>query len=161
MKGKTTGIQLVAFAAGAPYLHNSGNTSFNNFFGVQYDPVMIGVFNQNQEVNKVYANLVLDINGPGMYIDFLRTNVPNSFSYVPMNLVNKIEYKYNLTLMRDMVSYFSPDTADAFRSTLIDGKRIYNLYLLFRLIGDPNNRGKYFELKTIYNLVADTTNQKK
>jgi len=161
MKGKTTGIQLVTFAAGVPYLHNSGNTSFNFFYGTAYDPVIIGVFNQNQEVNKVYANLVLDINGPGMYIDFLRTNVPNSFSYVPMNLVRKVENKYELTLMRDFFSYFPPGTADAFRSTMIDGKRIYNLYLLFRLIGDPNNRGKYFELKTIYNLVADTVNQKK
>jgi hypothetical protein len=60
-----------------------------------------------------------------------------------------------------MWTFFPPGTQDAFRSTLIDGKRIYNLYLLFRLIGDPNNRGKYFELKTIYNLVADTVNQKK
>jgi hypothetical protein len=161
MKGKSTGIQLVTFAAGLPYLHNSGNTSFNNFYGIQYDPVMIGVFNQNQEVNKIFANLVLDINGPGMYADFMRTNEPNSFSYVPMNLVNKIENKYYLTILRDMNSYFPPGTADAFRSTLIDGKKIYNLYLLFRLIGDPNNHGKYFELKTIYNLASDSVNEKK
>lgn len=161
MKGKTTGIQLVAFAAGVPYLHNSGNTSFNNFFGVQYDPVIVGVFNQRQEVNKVFANLVLDINGPGMYVDFMRTNVPNSFSYIPMNLVKKIENKYFLTILRDLTTYRNPGPADTFRSTLIDGKRIYNLYLLFRLVGDPNNRGKYFELKTIYNLVADAVNQKK
>lgn len=161
MKGKTTGIQLVTFAAGVPYLHNTGNTSFNSFYNIQYDVSIIGVFNQNQEVNKVYANLVLDINGPGMYIDFLRTNVPNSFSYVPMNLVRQIENKFYLILMRDFCSHFPPGAADAFRSTMIDGKRIYNLYLLFRLIGDPNNRGKYFELKQIYNLVADTVNQKK
>lgn len=161
MKGKNTGIQLVTFAAGFPYLHNTGNTSFNNFYSVQYDVCIIEVFNQHQEVNKIFANLVLDINGPGMYIDFLRTNVPHSFSYVPMNLVKKIENKYYLALLRDMVSYFAPGTADAFRSTLIDGKRIFNLYLLFRLIGDPNNRGKYFELKTIYNLMADSTNEKK
>jgi len=161
MKGKTTGIQLVTFAAGIPYLHNSGNTSFNQFYGIQYDWTMIGVFNQHQEVNKVFANLVLDINGPGAYIDFLRTNDPNSFSYVPMNLVKKIENKYYLTLLRNMWSFSPPGVQHAFRSTLIDGKRIYNLYLLFRLIGDPNNRGKYFELKTIYNLVADTVNQKK
>ena len=161
MKGKTTGIQLVTFAAGVPYLHNTGNQSFNNFYSIQYDWTMIGGFNQNQEVNKVFANLVLDINGPGAYIDFLRTNDPNSFSYVPMNLVRKIENKYYLTLLRNMWTFFPPGTQDAFRSTLIDGKRIYNLYLLFRLVGDPNNRGKYFELKTIYNLVADTVNQKK
>jgi hypothetical protein len=161
MKGKTTGIQLVTFAAGVPYLHNTGNTSFNVFYGIQYFPTIIGVFNQNQEVNKVFANLVLDINGPGMFIYFLRTNVPNSFSYVPMNLVKKIENKYSLTILRDMASYRNPGNQDTFRSTLIDGKRIYNLYLLFRLVGDPGNMGKYFELKAIYNLVADTVNQKK
>lgn len=160
-KGKTTGIQLISFAAGIPYTHNTGNDSFNNFYGVQYDPVMIGVFNQNQSVNKIFANLVLDIGGPGMYVDFLRTNEPNSFSYVPVNLVKKVENKYQMALLRDMVSYFGPFPENEFRSTLIDGKRIYNLYLLFRLIGDPNNRGKYFELKTIYNLMSDSTNEKK
>lgn len=161
MKGKTTGIQLVTFAAGVPHTHNTGNTSFNNFYGIQYDPVAIGVFNQNQSVNKIFANICLDVNGPGMYIDFLRTNEPSSFSYVPMNLVSKKENKYYLSLLRDMVSYFSPDASNAFRSSLIDGKRIYNLYLLFRLIGDPNNRGKYFELKAVYNLMSDSTNEKK
>jgi len=161
MKGKTTGIQLVTFAAGIPYTHNTGNQSFNRFYNIQYDAVMIGVFNQSQSINKIFANLVLDINGPGMYIDFLRTNEPNSFSYVPMSLVKKVENKYQLSILRDMNSYFSPVPENSFRSTLIDGKRIYNLYLLFRLIGDPNNRGKYFELKTIYNLMADSTNQKK
>lgn len=161
MRGKTTGIQLVSFAAGIPYTHNTGNESFNNFYGIQYDPVVVGVFNQNQSINKIFANLVLVMGGPGMYIDFLRTNEPNSFSYVPMNLVDKKENKYYLSLMRDMNSYFPPISENNFRSTLIDGKRIYNLYLLFRLIGDPNNRGKYFELKTIYNLIADSTNNKK
>lgn len=161
MKGKSTGIQLVTFAAGLPYIHNTGNSSFNNFYGVQYDPVVMGAFNQNSSVNKIFANLMLDMNGPGMYIDFLRTNEPSSFSYVPMNEVNKVENKYFLTLLRDMCSYFGTGAQDAFRSTLIDGKRIYNMYLLFRLVGDPNNRGKYFELKQIYNLISDTTNQKK
>lgn len=161
MKGKTTGIQLITFAAGVPYTHNMGNTSFNVFYGIQYDWVMIGVFDQDQEVNKVFGNVVLDVNGPGAYIDFLRTNDPNSFSYVPMNLVNKIENKYYLTILRNFWSFFAAGPQDAFRSTMIDGKRIYNLYLLFRLVGDPNSQGKYFELKTIYNLVADTTNQKK
>lgn len=161
MKGKATGIQLVTFAAGKPYTHNTGNTSYNNFYSVQYDPIVTGVFNQNQSVNKIFANLCLDINGPGMYVDFLRTNEPNNFSYVPMNLVNKKENKYYLSIFRDMNSYFSPVPENEFRSTLIDGKRIFNLYLLFRLIGDPNNRGKYFEIKTIYNLMSDTTNEKK
>lgn len=161
MRGKTTGIQLVTFAAGIPYTHNTGNDSFNMFYSIQTDSVIVGVFNQNQDINKIFANLVLDINGPGMYIDFLRTNEPNSFSYVPMNLVNKKENKYYLSILRDMVSYFAPIPENEFRSTLIDGKRIYNLYLLFRLIGDPNNRGKYFELKVIYNLFTDSTNEKK
>lgn len=161
MKGKTTGIQLISFAAGIPNTHNTGNTSFNNFYGIQYDPVMTGVFNQNEGANKIFENICLSINGPGMYIDFLRTNEPNSFSYIPMNMVNKKENKYYLALLRDMVSYFGPFPENEFRSTLIDGKRIFNNYLLFRLIGDPNNRGKYFELKSIYNLLSDSTNEKK
>lgn len=161
MRGRSTGIQMVTFAAGIPYTHNTGNSSFNNFYTIQCDWCMIGVFNQDQAVNKIFANLVLDINGPGAYIDFLRTNEPNSFSNVPMNLVKKVENKYELSLRRDYNSYFAPTPENEFRSTFIDGKRIYNLYLLFRLIGDPNNRGKYFELKTIYNLMADSTNQKK
>lgn len=161
MKGKSTGIQLVTFAAGLPYLHNSGNTSYNNFFGVQYDAVIIGIFNQNQDVNKIFGNIVLDINGPRMYIDFLRTNEPNSFSYVPMTLVNRVENKYQMALLRDMNSYPTVVPEPPGKSTLLDGKRIYNLYLLLRLIGDPNHRGKYFELKRIYSLMSDSTNEKK
>lgn len=161
MRGRAFGMQLVTFAAGIPYIHNSGNSSFNNFYGVQYDPVIMGVFNKNQEANKIFSNIILDINGPGMYIDFLRTNEPNSFSYVPMPLVEKVENKYDLTLLRDMNSFFAPIKENAFRSTIIDGKRIFNLYCLFRLIGDPNNRGKYFELKRIYNMASDSTNEKK
>lgn len=161
MRGKKTGIQLVSFAAGVPYIHNTGNQSYNNFYGIQYDPIISGVFNQNPSINKIFANLCLDMKGPGMYIDFLRTNEPNSFSYVPMNLVKKIENKYELSLRRDFNSYFAPVKENEFKSTFIDGKRIYNLYLLFRLMGDPNNRGEYFELKTIYNLMTDSTNEKK
>lgn len=161
MRGRSTGIQLVTFAAGIPYIHNTENNSFNSFYGIQYDPIVMGVLNQNQSINKIFANMVLDINGPGMFVDFLRTNEPNSFSYVPMNLVNKKENKYYLSLLRDMNSYPTKVPEDSFISTLIDGKRIYNLYLLFRLIGDPGNRGKYFELKSIYSLFTDSTNEKK
>lgn len=161
MRGKYTGIQLVSFAAGLPYTHNTGNASFNNFFGIQCESVVMGIFNQNQTVNKIFANLLLDINGPGMYIDFMRTNDLNSFSYVPMTLVKKVENKYQISLRRDFNSYFAPTKDNFFRSTFIDGKRIFNLYLLFRLIGDPNRQGKYFELKTIYNLASDSTNEKK
>jgi len=162
MRGNYTGIQMVTFAAGIPYLHNDGaGNSYNNFYGVQYEPVIMGVFNHDADVNKVFANLALEGIGPGMYIDFLRTNEPNSFSYVPMTLVKKRENTYFLSLLRDMNSYFAPTEENAFRSTLMDGKRIYNRYLLFRLIGDPNNVGKYFELRRIYNLAADTVNEKK
>jgi hypothetical protein len=161
MRGRAVGMQLVTFAAGIPYIHNSGNSSFNNFYGVQYDAVIAGVFNQNQEANKIFSNVVLDINGPGMYIDFLRTNEPNSFSYLPMSRVKLVENKYELTLLRNMNSYFAPIKENAFRSTLIDGKRIFNLYLLLRLVSDPNSKGKYFELKRIYNMASDSTNEKK
>jgi hypothetical protein len=161
MRGKYTSLQMISFAAGIPYLHNKNSDSYNEFFGIQYDPIIMGVFNQNLDVNKIFSNLVLSMDGPGMYVDFLRTNEPNSFSYVPMNRVSKIENKYYLTLLRDMNSYFAPFEENEFKSTLFDGKRIYNLYLLFRLIGDPNNRGQYFELKTIYNMASDSTNEKK
>lgn len=161
MKGKFTGIQLVTFAAGIPYTHNSDIGTFNIFYGVQYDSVMVGIFNQHQDVNKIFANIVLDNEGFGMYIDMVQTNEPNSFSYVPMSLVKKVENKYYLTLMRDMNSYPRTVPEPIGNSTLIDGKRIYNLYLLFRLISDPNNRGQYFQVNKIYSLLSDSTNEKK
>ncbi len=104
---------------------------------------------------------MLDNDGPGMYIDAMQTNEPHSFSYVPMSLVKKIENKYYLSIFRDMNSYPTIVPEPPGKSTLLDGKRIYNLYLLFRLVSDPNNPGKYFQINKIYCLLSDSTNEKK
>lgn len=160
LRGAAMGTQLITFAAGLPYTHNTGNESYLNYYGVQCNAVVQAVFNKNHDLNSIFANIALNLTGAGMmFIDYLRTNQSNSFSFVPQNLFTKKESIFYAALMRDMNSYFEPIPENKFRSTLLDGKRIFNQYLLLRLVS--NSDDSFFELKTIYNLITDSTNNKK
>ena len=48
--GGGTGQQLISFASGKPYYHNSQGNGFNKFYGVQTTPVIMGVFNSAKDV---------------------------------------------------------------------------------------------------------------
>lgn len=161
IRGTATGKQMVTFAAGKPYYHNTGNRSFNNFYGVQTTETYVVVFNEEENISKIFQNLALDINGKKLFADKIFTNEYNSFSYVPVNLFDKKENLYYAPLLRDMNSYPPINKDELFRSMLWDGKRIFSLYMVTRFIGDPNSDGAYFELKNIYNLITDATVNKK
>ena len=160
LMGNTTGRKLLTFAAGMPYIHNdTTSTSFLNFYGVQGQPVITGVFNKEAEINKIFQNLCVNIANGSMFVDELYTNTPNSFSYVSEDYFKLKQNLRYATLLRDMYSYFSTD--NQYRSTLLDGKRIFSLYMFFRLIGSYANGDKYFELKSISNLFTLSAPTKK
>lgn len=148
IRGAETGIQLISFAAGIPYTHNSAKT-FLNYYGVQTEPSFISVFNKSIDDIKILQALSQNINNGLFYIDMVYDSEENSFSYVPSNLWQKKEKMTYAALLRDMVSYFAPDSELTFRSTLQDGKRIFGNYFVIRFVGSAGTTGQYFELLDI------------
>lgn len=161
LRGNATGTQLLSFAAGKPYLHNSGNTGFNKFYGAQIESVIMGVFNGEKELVKMDQSISLDVNPFGWFVDLIYTDFKNSFSYLS---VNQFKFKEGLSyaaILRNMNSYLSPEPDQLFRSGLYDGYRLVGQYLVFRLVGDPAHVNDYSELTNIYLLNAYSSGNKK
>lgn len=161
LRGNVTGTQLLSFAAGKPYLHNLGNTSFNEFYGAQTEPIIMAVFNGEKELVKMNQSLSLDSNPFGWFVDLMYTNFPNSFSYLSTNKFGNKEQLFYAAILRNMNSYPNPDPEQLFRSMLQDGYRMVGQYLVFRLVGDPTKLNQYNELTNIYLLNAYSSGNKK
>ncbi len=161
LKGLKTGVQMITFAAGKPYYHSSARNSFLNYYGVQTEPVLMAVFNNEKELVKIFQNMTQDILPDALYIDMVYDNELNSFSYLPANLIVKKENVFYGALLRDMASYLSTDPAESFRSTLVDGKRIFSRYCVVRFVGQLDKLNQYFQLSNIsYGAIKSPTNSK-
>src|SRR6185369_14718770 len=110
LRGSWANQEFITFAAGRPYYHNTTpNNSFNNFYGVQYEQSIIGVFNKDAEFNKILGNISQDTNPLSFYVDMIYSDDPYSFSYLPLNLFSKKENQYYGGILRNMVSYPAPN----------------------------------------------------
>lgn len=161
LRGNATGTQLLTFAAGKPYLHNSGNNSFNQFYGQQTEPIIMAAFNGEKELVKMYQSMSLDSNPFGWFVDMMYTNFPNSFSYLSTNKFGNKELLFYAAIERNANSYPNPDPEQLFRSMFVDGYRLVGQYLVLRLVGDPAHLGQYNELTNIYLLNAYSSGNKK
>ena len=164
VRGNAIGTQMITFAAGIPYLHNSEVLNFNNFYGIQTESVMAGVDSSESTINKVWESISLDINGMAFYFASMYTNEPNSFSYISMKQITDKENLYYASVKKDMNSYPEPTPNQSpqwFRSMQLDGKRVYSLFLVYTLVQDPMNLGNYFEIKKIYTLYRSSARTKK
>lgn len=156
------GIEMFSFAAGVPYKHlNTPTDGFLNFFGQQTAPTILISLNSMPEVVKVLQDLSMDILPNSLYVDMVYDNEKDSFSYVPGNDFKKKENNFYAAFKRDMVSYLSTDPAESFRSTLIDGKRLFGRYFIGRLTARPDKLNTYFQLSAIYYVIAGSVNNVK
>jgi hypothetical protein len=156
LRGNSSGVEFISFSAGKPYVHNqSGNISYLNFFGVQTEPVIVGVFNKTPEIVKIFQSISLDVVDNKFFVDMIYDNEQNSFSYIPYNLFKKKEKFSYAGILRDMVSYFSIDSTKTFRSTLQDGKRIFGRYMVVRFVGQSDTLNGYFQLNSINSLFTN------
>ncbi len=157
IKGNATGIQLISFAAGTPYFHNTGQT-FLSFYGQQTEPSFIGIFNQKPDDVKILQSLSQDYNGQIMYVDLIYDSEYNSYSYIPLNQWKIKEKEAYASVLRDMNSYLEPDIngQGLYRSTLAQGKRIFGQFFVVRFVGNFNTLGQYFEITGISSLFANS-----
>ena len=152
LKGKDSGLEMISFAAGAPYSHNKTSNGFCNFYGVQATPCFIGVFNESSGVVKVLQTVSVDAVYGGYYFDDISSEEDGSFSYIPVPYIQKKENEYYAPVLRNMSSYPSPNQPgdNLYRSTLTDssGKRVFGRYFICRLVAQ--SPGEYSELQSVY-----------
>jgi len=153
LKGSQSGLEMLSFSAGVPYVHNNtGNTSFANFFGNQSTPCFAAVFNENSGIVKVLQTISVDALYNGYYIDDIFSEENGSFSYIPIPYIRKKENEYYAPVLRNMSSYPAPNvpTDDLYRSTLTDsaGKRVFGRFFVCRFIAQK--AGLYSELNAVY-----------
>ena len=149
VRGNATGLEFVTMAAGKPYRHNDGNSSFLNFYGIQCEPVISCVYNKTPETVKIFQSLSMDMNNSKIFVDLIYTTQVYGFSYIPANLVKEKEKVFYAAFLRDMVSYLSNPKANDYRSTLQDGKRIFGEYVVMRFIQEYSTLGRYFEFNGV------------
>jgi hypothetical protein len=161
IKGKESGMEMIGFAAGKPYRFFGGsNKSFLNYFGQTVEPVVIGVFNKQPDIVKILQSISLD-STMTWFVDLLMTNEVNSYSYIPLNYFKKKENVFYSEVLRDLNTYPNPAPEELFRSMLLDGKRVFGLFALCRLVGNPNEPNTYRELKSVYYVLTQSGNIKK
>jgi hypothetical protein len=158
LRGKWANVEFISFAQGKPYIHNNTpNNSFLKFYGVQTQPSVIGVIagdKVDKELAKTFANLSYESNPNVWAVDMAYTDLINSFTYVPANFFKRKGGIYFGPLLQNANSYPPVDPDQVFRSMLVDGYGIRNMYLVFRLVGQFEKLNKYNELKSVYCLYS-------
>lgn len=161
LRGNTANVELFGSAGGDPYIfNNSLTTSFSVFFGVQTEPVISVVTNEDGALVKILQAISQDINGAKFFVDMVYSTQPSTLSYIPENYFQQKQKNAFSEVLRDMSSYLRPGTIDAFRSTLHDGKRVFGEYFVTRFVMRQEDLGKYFQLKSLNTSYTDSTTQK-
>lgn len=160
LRGSDANVEFFAFAAGKPYYHNNTpNNNFLNFFGVQCEPVIMGVFNKDEDV-KIFGSISYNCHGSTLFADFIFDEQTNSFSYIPVNLWKEKEHINYAEILRDMASYPPVNPEELFRSMLFCGKRVFGDKMLCRFVQNFEDLGKYFQLSGISCLYAKSFTNK-
>lgn len=147
MRFADSGMQMLTFAAGYAYAHNSNEeTQFNKFYGVEVEQVIDAIFNIDSTKVKVFQAVNID-SIQGYHADRISTNEPNSMSWLSVNRFKKKENLWYSTILCDAASY--PDVNRKYVSMLIDGKFMRGLFLRLRLVKDIKNLTGYNELNSI------------
>lgn len=160
LKGDKSGVQMLTFAAGNPYYHNTGNNGFCNYYGVQVTPVFSVVVNKVADQNKILQAIQIDSNPYCFWSDLIYSNFYNSYTYLSLNQFKKKENLFYATVLRDWDSYPSNQTEDLFRSMIFDGKRMAGLYFVCRFLFDLNNQGQYNEFKGLKYFITNSGSPK-
>lgn len=157
LKGQTTGIEFISFAAGQAYFHNSATKSFLNFYGVQTEPVFMALFNKPADINKVLVAMSYDTqnSNPALFSDLIYTSFFNSFTYIPANYFKLKAGEIYSQVLRDMNSYPSNLRELQYLSMLQDGKRIYDVFFVIRMVGFYQTLNKYFQMNNMYAVLTE------
>jgi hypothetical protein len=85
-----------------------------------------------------------------MFADLIYGNEPYSFSRISINKWVLKENLYFAEVMMDESTYPPVGKDVQYQSMLFDGKPMYGLYFIVRLVGDPLRKDEYQELNGVY-----------
>jgi hypothetical protein len=153
MPNARSGMELITFAAGAPWFHNSVDKKGSmNFYGIQTGQVIETALNIDEDKVKIYQNLIISSADTKYFADRVITDDPKAFSYIPLAHFKRKEKVLYAPFLRNMASYPNPNKPVA--SLLADGGRVFGKTALVRLVSDPNNNEDYGELNGISYRIA-------
>jgi hypothetical protein len=157
----SSGVELITFAAGAPWFHNSiGQKSTNVFYGVETEQVIEVALNVANELDKIYQMLYVLSPVVKYFTDRILTQQKNFFSYMPLSHFSRVGKQLHASFKCNMAGY--PNPIKPVNSLLMDGDRTTGKVALVRLVADPNNNPEYAELNAIhYRITAEGRTESK
>lgn len=155
-----SGIEMICFAAGAPWFHNSiGKKGEMTFFGVETNQVVDIALNYDDEKVKIFQNLIVSSPEIKYFVDQVRTEDARFFSYIPLSYFTRKEKVWYAPFLRNMGTY--PNALKPVASMLIDGNRTFGKVARVRLVSDPNKISEYGELNSIGYRIAGSERSEK
>lgn len=143
------GQQLIAFKGGIPYIHHKQITTgitYCNFFGEQCEPVIKFVFNGGQgknEIQKRFLAIRILCKQSLFYSDEIWTESQQN-SNIPLEDGVMIEDYSEIAFLCDSLSV-QPNGISAIQ----DGDSLAGSWIKIRVLIDPANKDKYFNLEGI------------
>jgi hypothetical protein len=118
---------------------------------------MKAIFNKPENMTKVAVAASYDTqdSNPAFFVDLIYTSLFNSFSYIPSNYFKLKSGENYSQVLRDMNSY--PPTLQQLQylNMLQDGKRLYDVFFIVRMVGNPNFLGSYFQMNNLYLVLTE------
>lgn len=142
-----SGNELVSFAAGGVYFHNSSEgLGSNEFYGVKTEQVLELAF-AGEAGDKIFQSITQSSRGAAYLVDSIKTSHPRSFSYLPLPYLKHKAGQYWGSLLRNTNIY--PQGQNLRPSNLIDGGIISGRWMKVRLVRDPEKLDVYSELEQV------------
>lgn len=138
--------QLISFVQGKPYVHhklNPTNITYNNFYGVQCQPIIKFVFNGGEKdavIQKRWLAVRIECKQSLWFSDQIFTQWDQE-SAIPIEAFSLIENFSEGEVLCD-INTINPNGLSA----LIDGDAIGGSWIKVRFLIDPANVAEYFEL---------------
>lgn len=152
----SSGKQLISFASGISYYHNSTDViTYLNFYGVQTDKFVGVASNASPSDVKRFMNICVECNEIAWRAELIESERKQT-SYIPIEIFKKREGNwYSNFLMADNSPFPNGLLAIA------DGDYLVGMWLKVLLKGNPLYSNEYCELKgiTIFSFPSNRTNK--
>jgi len=160
LTGDVLNNNLFGFKNGVSYnFYNlRQNKSFNNFFGIQGEKVIIPIHNSPPFKKKNYLSISIYCKQSKFFSDQITTEA-GQLSYLFLENFEQSLYFTYAPFLRDVNTLPDPNnTPEVNNNPLYEGNPLYGNWLQIRLIGDPSKNNEYCE---IFGFIIDSINYEK
>lgn len=147
LDGDALNVQLFAFKQGIPYNHYNllENNSFNNFFGVQCEPIIKLVITNPPFTKKNWLSISNYCKQSKFFCDEIITEAGQQSS-IFLNEFNQAYYFSFASFLRDINTPMDTNDSNVTQQNpRIEGDPLYGNWITIRLVADPANFNNYLE----------------